>query len=271
MIMVREKDILSTTPLNETQCISEEHHVGPKEGFSESTPNDAAHSSEPDEDHQRYSLNAMCSDRLLGNQGVDVVRAQAEFAELSREFSNISQHNRESSRTSNHKSDANLQDIEKEAASSAEDDERFNLEETLRGHRQLDIETGIKSKEIGVLWENLTASGLGGTKSFVKTFPDSFGSFFNLFGLFKRLFGRGKKCAEFDILRNFKGVARPGEMVLVLGKPSSGCTTFLKVISNQRFGYAKVDGEVLYGPFEAKTFAKRYRGEALYSSEEEFQ
>jgi ABC-type multidrug transport system ATPase subunit len=44
-------------------------------------------------------------------------------------------------------------------------------------------------------------------------------------------------------LKNFKGVVKPGEMVLVLGRPGSGCTTFLKVISNQRYGYTKVDGK----------------------------
>jgi ATP-binding cassette subfamily G (WHITE) protein 2 (SNQ2) len=58
-------------------------------------------------------------------------------------------------------------------------------------------------------------------------------------------------------------------MVLVLGRPGSGCTTFLKVISNQRFGYTKVDGNVLYGPFDSAFFEKRYRGEAVYCEEDE--
>ncbi|KAG9229650.1 putative ABC transporter G family member 11 [Amylocarpus encephaloides] len=58
-------------------------------------------------------------------------------------------------------------------------------------------------------------------------------------------------------------------MVLVLGRPGSGCTTFLKVIANQRFGYTGVDGEVLYGPFESAEFAKRYRGEAVYNQEDD--
>jgi ABC-type multidrug transport system ATPase subunit len=83
------------------------------------------------------------------------------------------------------------------------------------------------------------------------------------------LFSLGKKGKEFDILKNFKGVAKPGEMVLVLGRPGSGCTTFLKVISNQRFGYTKIDGDVLYGPFDSEFFAKRYRGEAVYCEEDE--
>jgi ABC-type multidrug transport system ATPase subunit len=64
-------------------------------------------------------------------------------------------------------------------------------------------------------------------------------------------------------------VVKPGEMVLVLGRPSSGCTTFLKVISNQRFGYTKIDGEVKYGKWDAQEFSKRFRGEAVYNEEDD--
>ena len=58
-------------------------------------------------------------------------------------------------------------------------------------------------------------------------------------------------------------------MCLVLGKPGSGCSTFLKVIANQRHGYAHIDGEVLYGPFDSNFFSKRYRGEAVYNGEDD--
>lgn len=83
------------------------------------------------------------------------------------------------------------------------------------------------------------------------------------------IFGVGKKGREVNILKDFRGVTQPGEMVLVLGRPGSGCTTFLKVIANQRFGYTGVTGEVLYGPFDAETFAKQYRGEAVYNQEDD--
>ncbi|CAL3968740.1 unnamed protein product [Diplocarpon coronariae] len=83
------------------------------------------------------------------------------------------------------------------------------------------------------------------------------------------VFGVGKKGREVNILKDFRGLVHPGEMVLVLGRPGSGCTTFLKVIANQRFGYSGIDGEVLYGPFDAATFAKQYRGEAVYNQEDD--
>lgn len=109
----------------------------------------------------------------------------------------------------------------------------------------------------------------GGVKNYAQTFPDAFVSFFNVYASAKSILGIGKKGTEFDILKDFKGVVKPGEMVLVLGKPGSGCTTFLKVISNQRYGYTNVGGKVLYGPFDSDFFEKRYRGEAVYCEEDE--
>lgn len=63
------------------------------------------------------------------------------------------------------------------------------------------------------------------------------------------------------------GVLKPGEMCLVLGCPGSGCTTFLKAISNQRDDYAHVGGDVRYAGIDASEMEKRYRGEVVYNGE----
>jgi ABC-type multidrug transport system ATPase subunit len=42
------------------------------------------------------------------------------------------------------------------------------------------------------------------------------------------------------ILNGFDGVAKSGEMLLVLGRPGSGCSTFLKTVSGELHGL-KVD------------------------------
>ena len=121
----------------------------------------------------------------------------------------------------------------------------------------------------GVIWDNLTVSGMGGVKTFIKTFPDAIIDFLNVPETIMHLFGYGKMGQQVDILKGFRGVTKPGEMVLVLGRPASGCTTFLKLITNQRFGFTNIDGEVLYGPFDAETFATRFRGEAVYNQEDD--
>lgn len=54
---------------------------------------------------------------------------------------------------------------------------------------------------------------------------------------------------------------KPGEMLLVLGRPGSGCSTFLKVIGNQRAGYKSIKGDVRYGGADADLMADKYRSE----------
>jgi len=64
---------------------------------------------------------------------------------------------------------------------------------------------------LGVMFEDLTVSGFGGAKFFIRTFPDAFISFFNVWGTFISLFGK-KQGTEFDILKDFTGCIRPGEV-----------------------------------------------------------
>ncbi|KAF5652248.1 ABC transporter [Fusarium sp. NRRL 25303] len=196
------------------------------------------------------------------NGGVSIEQAEAEFAELQREFTGVS-------RASRRKSRASVGDPEKNAH--AEDNEVesiFDLEAALRGGLDREREVGIKSKHIGVYWNDLTVKGYGGMSNFVPTFPDAFVNFFDVITPVIRMLGLGPKPEQVALLDKFKGVCKPGEMVLVLGKPGSGCTTFLKTIANQRWGYTAVEGEVLYGKWKNTEF-DQYRGEAVYSAEDD--
>ena len=71
------------------------------------------------------------------------------------------------------------------------------------------------------------------------------------------------------ILHKFNGALQPGEMCLVLGRPGSGCSTFLKLMANEREGYLSIEGDVSYEGIEASDFMKVYRGEASYSPEDD--
>lgn len=52
-------------------------------------------------------------------------------------------------------------------------------------------------------------------------------------------------------------------MLLVLGRPGSGCSSFLKVLGNQRNGYESIEGGVYYGGTDSVTMAKNYRSEGM--------
>lgn len=45
-------------------------------------------------------------------------------------------------------------------------------------------------------------------------------------------------------------------MLLVIGRPGSGCTTFLKTLANMRGEYKETLGHVTYGGRSAETMAK---------------
>jgi ATP-binding cassette subfamily G (WHITE) protein 2 (SNQ2) len=62
------------------------------------------------------------------------------------------------------------------------------------------------------------------------------------------------------ILHKNSGVLRPGEMCLVLGRPGSGCSTFLKSITNQRDSFMHVNGEVDYAGVGWKEMKKQFAG-----------
>ena len=128
-----------------------------------------------------------------------------------------------------------------------------------------------KTRHLGVVFKHLTVKGMGLGAALQPTVGDL------ILGLPRLLWNmvlKGPRKAAGKppiktILSDFSGVIRPGEMCLVLGQPGSGCSTFLKVIGNQRFGYESVEGDVVYGGTDAKTMLRKYRGEILYNPEDD--
>jgi ATP-binding cassette subfamily G (WHITE) protein 2 (SNQ2) len=128
-----------------------------------------------------------------------------------------------------------------------------------------------KTRHVGVVFRDLTVRGMGLGAALQPTTGDFF---LGLPRLVKNFISRGPKAAfgkppVRELLSDFNGAIRPGEMLLVLGRPGSGCSTFLKVLGNQRFGYVSVDGDVTYGGTDAKKMAKDFRGEVLYNPEDD--
>ncbi|KAI0026135.1 ABC-2 type transporter [Xylariomycetidae sp. FL0641] len=237
-------------------------HKSTRPSSSTSTPTTTDASEEQRENVRQSNPNGFS--RV--NTGISVEQAQADFSELQREYSGLSRASRVNSRKS-----GDAEKGGKDAAQEVESEDSadlFDLEAALRGGLDAEREAGIRPKHIGVYWDGLTVRGMGGMTNFVQTFPDAFVNFVDYWTPLMSLLGKGKKGTEATLLDNFRGVVNPGEMVLVLGRPGSGCTTFLKSIANQRWGYTGVDGEVLYGPFTAKEF-EQYRGEAVYNQEDD--
>lgn len=90
---------------------------------------------------------------------------------------------------------------------------------------------GVKFRRSSFTFKNLTVSGSGSTSHFQKNVASIFMAPFRLHEYFS--FGNEPRTT---ILKHFDGVTRSGELLLVLGRPGSGCSTFLKTISGELHG-----------------------------------
>jgi ATP-binding cassette subfamily G (WHITE) protein 2 (SNQ2) len=54
---------------------------------------------------------------------------------------------------------------------------------------------------------------------------------------------------------------------VVLGRPGSGCSTFLKTLANHRGEFHAIHGDVQYDSFSPETMARNYRGDLMYNAE----
>lgn len=79
---------------------------------------------------------------------------------------------------------------------------------------------------------------------------------------------RLKKKERF-LLKDFNGVVKAGEMMLVVGRPGSGCTTFLKALAGLHDGYAGVDGDIYYGDMTGDKALKPYKTDVIFNPEED--
>ncbi|KAF2000580.1 ABC multidrug transporter-like protein [Amniculicola lignicola CBS 123094] len=127
--------------------------------------------------------------------------------------------------------------------------------------KEIQLNDQAESRHLGVTWKNLN----------VKVVPsdsrlqENVLSQFNIPQQFKE--SRHKPAMK-SILVDSYGCVKPGEMLLVLGRPGSGCTTLLKLLANKRKGYTEVSGDVHYGALDAKQ-AQPYRGYITMNTEEE--
>lgn len=152
-----------------------------------------------------------------------------------------------------------------------EDDEIERLMSRMFGRARQEHSEEEKTRHSGVVFRNLTVKGVGLGASLHATVGDLF---MGLPRTIKTLLRRGPKAASGkppvrDLLSSFDGCVRPAEMLLVLGRPGSGCSTFLKAFCNQREGFEAVEGDVSYGGTDAKTMKKDFRGEVIYNPEDD--
>ncbi|KAF9435109.1 hypothetical protein BGZ76_006883 [Entomortierella beljakovae] len=254
----------STTPYNSI--------IPPPDRFDDEELDEAAEAAEDISPEDAY-LDSISGRWGEGPSKVNVTDAVREFRDLERTMTAASRR-RPSVGGASHKSSA------RQSISAASDAEGFKQEDDFdfETHLKTNIlpsaaKAGIKMRAMGVSWTNLEVIGEGAAEQYIKTTGDPFFqaiNYINPVWWFRKCTGKGSGNSTKTIIYPTDGFCHEGEMVLVLGRPGSGCSTLLRVLSNDRKHYKKITGDVRYNTLDPETVAKHYKGEVVYNQEDDF-
>lgn len=104
-----------------------------------------------------------------------------------------------------------------------------------------------RSPELGVVWKDVAVHGSGTGAKYGSDMLSLL-----LAPLKLRHLGSILKSPTVQVLHPNSGTLHPGETLLVLGRPGSGCSTFLKSLASYRGGYRDVLGQIRYSYFGPK-------------------
>jgi ABC-type multidrug transport system fused ATPase/permease subunit len=99
-------------------------------------------------------------------------------------------------------------------------------------HMQIEDENASPPRTTGVSFRALNVHGFGTATDYQKSVGNVW---LGLGNLVQKFTGKGKN--KINILRNVDGLVESGEMLVVLGPPGSGCSTFLKTITGETHGF----------------------------------
>ncbi|KLJ11567.1 ATPase [Blastomyces silverae] len=118
-------------------------------------------------------------------------------------------------------------------------------------------------RTLGVAFNNLNVHGFGSDTDYQKSVGNVL---FEVLGLARKALGQ--RLRKIQILQNLEGLVEAGEMLVVLGPPGSGCSTFLKTIAGETYGF-QVDknSNINFQGVSPKQIAHEFRGEAIYTAE----
>jgi ATP-binding cassette, subfamily G (WHITE), member 2, SNQ2 len=157
----------------------------------------------------------------------------------------------------------------------------FDLRQWMENRVAAEDSRGIPRKRMGLLWGNLRVVATEGSSTvFVNTLPrailGTFGIDLAYFAkaLFQKLTKKNRKLdltSMKQIIGGHEGVLRPGEMLLVLGRPGSGASTFLQAVTSSLPDSLTLDPTscISYGGLKPDEITRKLRGEVVYAGEDD--
>lgn len=145
--------------------------------------------------------------------------------------------------------------------SNPKEPDSWPLKHKVEAIKQRDVQSGFKPRELGLTWKDVNVEVVSAESAVNENAVSQF-------NVPKKIMESRRKPPLKTILSNSHGCVKPGEMLLVLGRPGSGCTTLLNILANRRKGYSTVSGDVWYGSMTSAE-AARHRGQVVMNTEEE--
>jgi len=142
--------------------------------------------------------------------------------------------------------------------------EGFNAREIFASFVRDANEQNIHIRKAGVILEDIGCQGLDSSALEGATFGNILCLPYTIYKGIRAK--RGTKMKK--ILQNVNALAKPGEMVLVLGRPGAGCSSFLKVTAGEIDQFAGgTEGEVSYDGIPQNEMMKHFKADVIYNGE----
>jgi ATP-binding cassette subfamily G (WHITE) protein 2 (SNQ2) len=122
---------------------------------------------------------------------------------------------------------------------------------------------GIELNRTGVLLKDVTTKGVDASASFNPSVEEIIRSVIALPMILRKL----RKPPIRNLIENVDCLVRPGEMLLVVGRPGSGCSTLLKTIAGEIDQFKGVDGELTYDGASQQAMLKNFKNQVIYNPE----
>ncbi|CAN3373649.1 hypothetical protein DIURU_005454 [Diutina rugosa] len=143
------------------------------------------------------------------------------------------------------------------------DPDHFDLDAILEAFVELAGSQGIESRQYGITVRDVTLHGVDERFTVMPTVGDLIMLPLTIFRAVK-----AGRTPTRKILHNVNAIAKPGESVLVIGRPGAGCTSFLKMVSGTDMNmYKKLEGDVRYDGIPQKEMRKHFRSDVIYDAE----
>lgn len=140
--------------------------------------------------------------------------------------------------------------------------QKFDLYKWIRMTIRLFDEEGFRLKRAGLVFKNVAVSGSGSALNVQSNVGSVFMAPLRIGETI-----RGNRQPR-QILRNFDGLVKSGELLIVLGRPGSGCSTLLKTLTGQMHGLHLDDGSTIhYNGIPQEQMMKEFKGEVIYNQE----